>query len=165
MSQPVRQDRVARFTEKVGDEAGTLSEMEQRMTCPVEGIEGGKPESLAQICAAWDIPYGRFLTWLMGDERRYAAYLRALEVAAHALVSEVVEIADGDRFPQEKRVRIDARFRLAQFHAPKMYTPREERTLELGQSFTDALLEISRRRLREMPAEPRVIEHDEGGEI
>ena len=63
----------------------------------------------------------------MADAKRYAVYGRALEVVAHALVAETIDIADSaDYFPQEKRVRIDTRFRHAQHHAPEKYGKRDE---------------------------------------
>lgn len=157
MSMPVRADRVARFVEMTSPEreVATLEEMFQRMTCRIDGVEGsaGRPEGLPAICKAWDIPFGRYMFWLKQDDKRYQVFLDALDAASHADMSEVIEIADGSGFPQEKRVRLDARFRLAQFHAPRMYAPKQEVTHELGQSFTDALLEISRRRSLEAPNE------------
>jgi hypothetical protein len=150
MSMPIQNDRLLRFMEMTSaeNEGATLEEMFQRMTCRVDGVEGalGRPEGLPAICAAWGVPYGRVMTWLMTNMDRWALYQRALEVCSHSFMGEVLDIADGDQFPQEKRVRLDARFRLAQFHAPRMYAPKQEVTHELGQSFTEALLEISRRR-------------------
>lgn len=134
----VRSDRVARFMTLIEREAETLEELQQRIA------EG---ESLQTICLAWDVPYMRVLTWLMADAERYQKYLRALEVEAHALIAETVAIADRDSpFTQRDRLKVDTRFRKAQFHAPRMYAPKQEVTHELGQSFTEALLEISRRR-------------------
>lgn len=121
-------DRLVRFVEKTSPEheAEFLEEMAQRMTSRIEGIEGpeGRPESLQAICKSLDIPFGRVMTWLMADAKRYAVYERALEVAAHADASEVVAIADGPGFPQEKRVRIDARKWSSQVHAPEKYGER-----------------------------------------
>lgn len=128
MSQPVRVDRMARFLEMTSPEreVATLEEMFQRMTCRVEGVDGpeGRPEGLPGICSTWNVPYGRVLTWLMMDAKRYAVYERALEVAAHADIAEVIAIADGDEFPQTKRVRIEARFRVAESHAREKYGKR-----------------------------------------
>jgi hypothetical protein len=125
---PIQNDRMMKFAEMtdVSRETQTLEEMFGRMTCRVEGVEGpeGRPEGLPAICAAWGVPYGRMLTWLMMDAKRYAVYERALEVAAHADIAEVVGIADGPGFPQEKRVRIDARFRVAESHAREKYGKR-----------------------------------------
>jgi hypothetical protein len=128
MSQPVRTDRMARFLEMTSPESEgtTLEEMFQRMTCRVDGVAGaeGRPEGLPAICAAWNIPYGRYLFWLKQDLKRYQVYLDALEIASRADISEVIAIADGDEFPQTKRVRIDTRFRLAESHAREMYGKR-----------------------------------------
>jgi hypothetical protein len=127
MSQPV--DRMARFQEmiSVSRETSTLDEMFQRMTCRVDGIEGkeGRPEGLQAICASWDIPYGKMLTWLMMDSKRYAVYERALEVAAHALIAETVDIADNESpATQRDRLRVDTRFRVAESHAREKYGKR-----------------------------------------
>src|SRR5260221_13586670 len=90
----VMTDRAARFASLVEHERETLEEMFQRMTSRVVGVEGpaGRPESLPAICAAWDVPYGRMMTWLMADAKRYEVYERALPIGAHDLVREVVEI-------------------------------------------------------------------------
>lgn len=124
MNMPVRADRVARFTELVEREEATLEEMFQRMTARVEGIEGpaGRPETLQEICKAWDVPFGRVMAWLMADAKRYAQYERALEVAAHALVAETVDIADNESpATQRDRLRVETRFRVARHHAPEKY--------------------------------------------
>jgi hypothetical protein len=107
-------DRVARFLEatSVSRETQTMDEISQRM---------GDGEGLPAICKGWDVPYSRMLSWLMADEKRYAAYERALEVAAHALVSEVVPLVDASDDTPKARVQMDARFRTAQFHAREKY--------------------------------------------
>lgn len=135
-------DRVARFLEitSAASEAATMDEISQHI---------GDGEGLPAICKGWDVPYGRVLSWLMADEKRYAVYERALEVAAHALVSETVAISDGeprivmgpdgepvmgdDGKPlvvetdvPRSRVRIDTRFRAAQFHAREKYGERAQ---------------------------------------
>lgn len=119
---------MARFLEMTSpaSEAVTLEDMFQRMTTKIDGLEAphNRPEGLPAICASWNIPYGRMLTWLMMDAKRYAVYERALEVASHADIAEVIGIADGDEFPQTKRVRIEARFRVAESHAREKYGKR-----------------------------------------
>lgn len=180
MSQPIQSDRIARFLTLTCEEAEerTLEEMFQRMTARIEGVAGpdGAPESLARICAAWDVPYGRMLAWLMADAKRYSIYERALEVAAHELISQTVGIADGEGFPQDKRIRIETRFKLARHHAPVKYG---ERILVQGESnviFIDAglvgmaaqLLEkVSQGRGREIDITPSgaPLPQDSEGEI
>lgn len=107
-------DRVARFLEaiSVSRETQTMDEISQRM---------GDGEGLPAICKGWDVPYSRMLSWLMADEKRYAVYERALEVAAHALVSEGVGIADAAEDVPKARLQVDTRFRTAQFHAREKY--------------------------------------------
>jgi hypothetical protein len=127
MNMPVKADRLARFTEMISPEreGDTLEEMFQRMTAPPDGVVGVQPEGLPAICAAWDVPYGRMLTWLMADANRYAVYERALAVAAHALVAETVGIADNESpATQRDRLRVDTRFRVAKHHAPDKYGER-----------------------------------------
>ena len=129
MSAPVKADRLARFAEMTSAEreGTTLEEMFQRMTTLPDGVVGVQPEGLPAICTAWGVPYGRVLTWLMADANRYAVYERALEVAAHALVAETVEIADNDSpATQRDRLRVDTRFRVAKHHAPERYGERIE---------------------------------------
>lgn len=89
-----------------------MDEISQRM---------GDGEGLPAICKGWDVPYSRVLSWLMADEKRYAVYERALEVAAHALVSEGVGIADAAKDVPKARLQVDTRFRTAQFHAREKY--------------------------------------------
>jgi hypothetical protein len=126
MSTPVKADRLARFVEMTseGCEAATLEEMFQRMT---------SNEGLPAICEAWGVPYGRMLTWLMAEDKRYAVYLRALEVRGHALVDEAVGIADEQAMVVGKngavfdpdvsrdKLRVDTRLRVAKAHAPALY--------------------------------------------
>lgn len=80
-------------------------------------------ESIAQLASAWAVPRSRILAWLMDDETRYATYQRALEMDAHRLVSETVAIADAAE-PETvgvAKVQIDTRFKVAGFHARKVY--------------------------------------------
>jgi len=156
MSMPIQADRVARLLALTSpeSEAATLEEIFQRMTSGVPGVEGplGRPEGLPTICKAWDVPYGRVLTWLMADQKRYEVYQRALEVAAHGLVAETVEIADSEnQFTQRDRLRVATRFKVAEYHAPAIY--RQRQTVDMNvkhEGWGDRL-----RRARE-----RVIEHE-----
>jgi hypothetical protein len=143
MSAPIKADRLARFNELIASEDSTLEELFQRMTCTPEG--GSRPESLSEVCAAWDVPYGRMLGWLMADADRYATYQRALEIAAHELVAQTLEIADtpeegvtvktkSDGSVEEtredrlahRRLKVETRFRIAKHHAPQLYGERIE---------------------------------------
>ena len=154
---PIMTDRAARYLELTSPEheAATLEEMFQRMTCRVPGIEGkeGRPEGLPAICVSWDIPYGRMLTWLMADAARYSVYKRALEVAAHGLMAEVIDIADNDSpYVQRDKLRAGMRLKFAEYHAPDMY--RQRQTIDMN--VTHAAWGERLRRARE-----RVIEHEE----
>jgi hypothetical protein len=167
---PVAADREARFAELKVREAETLDEMSQRMSAG---------EGLPAICSTWNIPYGRVLSWLMADAKRYEVYERALAVAAHALVAEAVPlsdeaarlIAEGARAPavSAKALQIETRFRTAQHHAPEKYGRREELVmppiLVVNASLervADALLErLSGRTLEH----PKLVEEVEDGDV
>lgn len=142
-------------------EAATLEEMFQRMTCRVPGVEGkeGRPEGLPAICASWDVPYNRMLTWLMADAARYSVYKRALEVAAHGLVAEVVEIADNESpYVQRDKLRVSTRFKMAEFHAPEIY--RQRQTVDMNVTHAAWGERLRRARERVIEAEPE--EEDPG---
>ncbi len=176
MSQPIRADRIARFTELIEREDVTLEEMFQRMTARVDGVEGpqGRPETLEEICSTWNVPYGRVLNWLMADAKRYAQYERALEVAAHALVAETVDIADNDSpATQRDRLLVETRFRVARHHAPEKYGERvqvENSTVVLldaglvGRAVT-LLDKLSRGRTIEVLPAASAASADEDGDI
>ena len=149
---PVAADRLARFMEMtdVSRETQTLEEMFQRMTSVPEGVVGMQPEGLPAICAAWGVPYGRVLAWLMGEDKRYAMYLRALEIAAHALVGETVAIADNESpFTQRDRLRVQTRFQVARHHASKLYGEQLEIKHSGEITMSMALSQIAAKRLRE----------------
>src|SRR3981081_181349 len=100
-------DRVARFYELVAPEhaAATLDELLQWVS------EDG---TLAEFCAMRDVPFGRLRAWIATDPERETAYFAALAIKADALAGQTIAIADDtELFPQDKRVRIDTRFRLA----------------------------------------------------
>lgn len=126
----IMQDRIARVLERFEREADTLEEIAQRMGGAVVGEDGlAIFEGLPQICRAWDVPYGRVLSWLMADAERYAVYQRCLEVQAHQLVSEAVGIADDTvNDVARDKLRVDTRFRVAKHHASKVYGEKVEHT-------------------------------------
>lgn len=123
MANEIRSDRIARYLAKIAPECEveTLDEMVQRMTGMVDGDGVVVMQGLPEICRSWDVPYGKVLLWLMSDEKRYELYKRALEVQAHALVSETVGIADEGVDTQRDKLRIETRLKVAEKHAPGMY--------------------------------------------
>jgi hypothetical protein len=156
MNMPIQNDRLLRYAEMTSPEreGATLEEMFQRMTCRVPGVEGkeGRPEGLPAICSTWNVPYGRVLTWLMADVNRWAVYKRALEVAAHGLMAEVVDIADRDSpYVQRDKLQVATRIKVAEYHAPDIY--RQRQTVDMN--VTHAGWGERLRRARE-----RVIEHE-----
>lgn len=89
-------------------------------------LENG--ESLKAICADRDMPTrGAFLTWVVEDPEREAEYRRAREFQIHAIVDEMVDIADGPD-PQKARVQLEARKFLAERVLPRIYGPRSYMT-------------------------------------
>lgn len=143
------------------DGEATLDEIVHRVSTPTENTDGSlePPDTLNELCRAWDVPYGRVLEWLMADEIRYSRYKRALEMGAHALVGEIVRISDqASPYVQRDKLRIDARKYIARVHAPELYADRTEIKHSGEVSFSLALQQIAARRVR-------TIEHDEGEEI
>lgn len=119
----VKSDRIARYLAMTAPEveSATLDEMVQRMTGMVDGDGVVVMQGLVEICRSWDVPYGKVLLWLMADEVRYGRYQRALEMQAHAYVSETIDIADGGGDTQRDKLRIETRLKIAEKHAPRMY--------------------------------------------
>lgn len=102
----VKTDRVARFAALVADEAGTVDAV-----CQLVLDEW----SLEDICAAWDVPYGRLQAWLVADAGRREAYEGAQGMLADRHAAETVRIADreGGGNHQHAALRIRARQWLA----------------------------------------------------
>lgn len=152
-------DRLARTLEMMDSsrEAEVMDEICQRVS------EG---EGLPVICRSKDVLYGKLMMWLMSSEGRWGLYRKALEIGAHAMGSEVLEIAD-DEVPtvpgggydsaavSDKKVRIDARLKLMKAHAREMYGDVRKVEHSLGGDFGERL-----RRARE-----RVVEGSVGGLI
>lgn len=101
----ILRDRVARFVEKINDEAATMDEILQRVS---------EKESLGQVCTAWDVPFARVRAWLAASSDREAAYENALKIKADGFVGETVPIADDSSLGvEDRKVRIATRFRAA----------------------------------------------------
>ncbi len=182
MSQPIQNDRIARFAEKIGAEAETVDELCQRVT-------GG--ETLVEVCKEWDLPYSRIASWLEADADRWAAYERALKLRSDAWVAETVSISDGARAEliehtrkdgttivvpvlpdhQRDRLRVDARFRAAAKYDRARFGGEGEAPARPVKPIAEiALLEVARRQAwvfekakrilqgREQPREPRLLE-------
>lgn len=110
-------------------------------------------KSLSSICAADDMPTrSTVLLWVVKGERgdeTYAAfsdsYFRARQSQAHALIDDVIDIADdssGDvkivrgqevmdsEFVARSKLRVDARFKLAAQQHPELYGEKIRATLD-----------------------------------
>jgi len=113
MSTTALAERLSRLASVTADET-TMDVLTTRIA------EG---ERLADIARAWDVPGGKLLAWILVDEQRSCQYLRALEIASHALVAETVGIADASQ-PETvgvSKLRIETRFRIAAAHAKSLY--------------------------------------------
>ena len=79
-------------------------------------------ETLQAIAKAWAVPTGRMVRWVLSDPDRTVAYKQAQEAAAHALIAEVVAIADDDASEVARaKLRIETRFKVAAAHARDRY--------------------------------------------
>ena len=147
----VTADRIARYVALI-EAPDTLDVIAQRVA------EG---EGLPVICEAWDVPYGRVLTWLMADVQRYQVYLRALEMASHALVAETVKLADGadPATVGKATLQVNTRFRVAKHHAPALYAEKVEVKHSGTITMSHALQAVAQRRLQaKQEREPAVID-------
>lgn len=91
MGKPIENDRLVRFAEKTSreHEEATLAEMAQVVTDG--GAEKGDP--LRALCVTWDIPYGRFVAWLVEEPERMERYQAALRVRADGLLHAALQVA------------------------------------------------------------------------
>lgn len=141
--------RPTTYTEDLGDKICAL-------------LSEGK--SLSSICLAEDMPSrSTVLLWVVkgekGDEAYKAfsdSYLRARQSQAHALIDDILDIADdssGDtkivrgqqvmdsEFVARSKLRVDARFKLAAQQHPELYG--EKSKLELSLTHEQALKQLA----------------------
>src|SRR5258708_22369667 len=78
-------DRIARYAALIERERETMEELAVRVA------EG---EGLKAICTAWDIPLGKFSSWIAEDPGRQDIYYWARRLRADALADEMLQIAD-----------------------------------------------------------------------
>lgn len=101
MSQPVAQDRIARYVALIEREQETMTELAERVA---------SQWTLEQVCAAWDVPFARMAAWIAADARRREMYEGAQAIAADGYANDTVLIADsGGGDTQHTKVRIAAR--------------------------------------------------------
>ncbi len=147
----VKSDRIARYIEVIENPA-TLPMIAERLS------DG---EALVEVCRSLDVPYGRVMSWLIADEKRYEIYLRAKRVAAHALVEDAIRIADEqkeavrpeggvyDPDVQRDKLRVDTRLKVARQHERDLYGDTRKVTHEITGDFGERL-----RRAREREINP-----------
>lgn len=87
--------RPTTYDEDIADEICTLivSGMPVRKICEMDGMP----------------PEGTVYRWLLKQDGFREQYMRAREFQAETHFEDIIEIADGDGDPADKRVRIDAR--------------------------------------------------------
>src|SRR5258708_11589225 len=90
----VMTDRVARYAALIEAEAAAVEEMAQRVT------DG---ESLVAICKGWDVPYGRFASWVVSDPARNDVYEGALRIYTDAMAFEARDIADTTQVGERRK--------------------------------------------------------------
>ncbi|SRR5258708_23386 len=94
MSSPIRADRVARYAALIEAEGATLEELAQRVA------DG---DSLVAICKDWDVPYGRFASWVASDPARNDVYEGALRIYTDAMAFEARDIADTTQLGERRK--------------------------------------------------------------
>ncbi len=91
-------------------------------------IAGG--ETLKDIAKCWGIPYGPFHIWIGSDDSRMKMYRNAQELMADSLLNEVVSIADTIGHVPDKRLRVQARLKVAEKLHPTHWQQTRERIQE-----------------------------------
>ena len=176
----VTADRLARYVELIARERETMEELAIR-------VAGG--ETLPQVCAAWDVPYGRLAAWVASDTRRSDVYEGARRIRADAIAEDVIDISDGKRpvtdgeplDHQRDALRVKARQWALRCWDPRRYGDRTEVTgaggtplvpadrdqflLQVARSMGLVLHLASQATARVIEHEPAVAVSDESGEI
>lgn len=96
-----------------------------------------KPEKPYEICKALGLSYGAFISYVNEDPQRYELFLRALEVRAHMMAEETIEIADDAEKDTAHlaKLRIDARRNLAKNWHKRLYG--DDPMIQINQVVTD----------------------------
>lgn len=105
----------------------------------LDDIAGGK--TLAVCCAELSLSAYVVLNWVRADAERSAGYDRAQAVSAEIYVQECVPIADElDVDPQQKKVRIDTRLKIAGKWDKRKYGEQSGVSINLGSNSLVAIL-------------------------
>lgn len=90
---------------------------------PEDAAARDTPEKPWEVCRSLGLSYGAFLAHVNEDPQRYELFLRALEVRAHMMAEETIEIADdADRETAHlAKLRIDARQKLIRSWHRRLY--------------------------------------------
>ncbi len=150
----VRNDRLARL---IGWQRFVLtpegkSEFLQRL---------GESGDLDEVCREMDLPRVRVLAFVASQAELSEAAKAVLELKAHQMVAEGLEIVDdreGDPDASSRRVRADYRLKVAEKWAKGMYGAKGVDVGAMAEGITEALQRISERRRRE-----KLVEQGAGG--
>lgn len=174
----ITNDRIMRFLERTRPESegATLDEIAQRMGGAMVGADG-EPifQGLPEICAEWDVPYGKVIAWLMVDAERYGVYQRGLEAQAHMLVSQTIGIVDekpgvterGGYDPADiawRKMRVEQRMRVAKHHAPKVYGEKVDVNHTIAPIFSITTTPMTERLVSDQPPELGLVDEDNAAE-
>jgi hypothetical protein len=104
---------------------------------PESAVEQQKPEKPWEVCKALGLSYGAFISYVNEDPQRYELLLRALEVRAHMMAEETIEIADDAEKDTAHlaKLRIDARRNLAKSWHKRLYG--DDPMIQINQVVTD----------------------------
>lgn len=104
---------------------------------PESALGETKPEKPWQVCKTLGLSYGAFISYVNEDPKRYELFLRALEVRAHMMAEETIEIADEAEKDTAHlaKLRIDARRSLAKSWHKRLYG--DDPMIQINQVITD----------------------------
>jgi hypothetical protein len=95
------------------------------------------PEKPWEVCRNLGLSYGAFITYVNEDPQRYELFLRSLEVRAHMMAEETIEIADTAEKDTAhlSKLRIDARQKLIRSWNKRLYG--DDPLIQINQVVTD----------------------------
>ena len=104
-------------------------------------------ETLQDLAAIWDVPYGRLAKWIADDDGRRGQYEGALMLRADLEAMKAIEIADAESEDVARdKLRVDTRLKLAGKWDRKRYGERQEDgSAQLVGALAAAILDGQRR--------------------
>jgi hypothetical protein len=104
---------------------------------PEDSVERLAPQKPWEVCKNLGLSYGAFITYVNEDPQRYELFLRSLEVRAHMMAEETIEIADTAEKDTAhlSKLRIDARQKLIRSWNKRLYG--DDPLIQINQVVTD----------------------------